>query len=133
MTVELGPFYVYFYPGHIGQKLFCYSCTVLSQNIIVHCMLFCISAPLCSSGPCLNGATCIQDNSTATYTCLCTPDWTGPTCALGKNILGLCTDSPYQQQDHFTGSCTAKHVIPRYSHCTLNLSVQRRQSLKRKL
>ncbi len=40
-------------------------------------------APLCASQPCLNGGTCNEDDS-KTFSCLCTPDWTGPTCAEGK-------------------------------------------------
>lgn len=38
----------------------------------------------CSSNPCLNGATCInQPNS---YTCLCAPGWIGDTCMDGESL-----------------------------------------------
>ncbi|XP_009072795.1 PREDICTED: fibulin-7-like, partial [Acanthisitta chloris] len=39
---------------------------------------FCRSIDDCSSNPCANSGTCVDDDQS--YTCLCPPGWSGPTC-----------------------------------------------------
>ena len=34
----------------------------------------------CASGPCENGATCVDEDYTGSYKCLCPPEWVGETC-----------------------------------------------------
>ena len=36
----------------------------------------------CDSGPCLNGATCVDHNGS--FTCTCSSDFTGPRCEVRK-------------------------------------------------
>ena len=72
---------------------------------------FRISAPLCSSDPCLNGATCVQDDVQATYYCQCGPNWTGPTCALGEKCLQLPPANEVCEGYVFTGVCASMRRV----------------------
>ncbi|XP_053641184.1 uncharacterized protein [Cherax quadricarinatus] len=43
---------------------------------------------LCESGPCSNGATCSGNHTS--YTCHCTPGWSGPQCSQPSNLVHYC-------------------------------------------
>ncbi len=41
----------------------------------------------CGSNPCLNGATCLPNLNTLSYSCLCKSGYTGQDCQTGNTIF----------------------------------------------
>ncbi len=64
------------------SKSFFLFLSFITENFILYHSLVSPLVDGCSSTPCLNGATC--ENHVDSYTCTCTPDWTGVKCGEGR-------------------------------------------------
>ncbi|NXU07633.1 FBLN7 protein, partial [Buphagus erythrorhynchus] len=54
---------------------------------------FCRSIDDCSSNPCANSGTCVDGNQS--YTCLCPPGWSGPSC---QSPIYSCSNTSFSRQ-----------------------------------
>ncbi|NXK87177.1 FBLN7 protein, partial [Formicarius rufipectus] len=54
---------------------------------------FCRSIDDCSSNPCANGGTCVDGDQS--YTCLCPPGWSGPSC---QSPIYSCSNASFSRQ-----------------------------------
>ena len=59
----------------------------------------------CKSSPCYNGATCIDDDTTETFKCICAPGWKGTRCRLGMIMNKIRADILHK------GICSVSKLI----------------------
>ena len=67
--------------------IFFFNSFVLSLWLIVHIMFLSIDIDECASGPCQNGATCVDGVNS--YTCTCLPGYYDLTCSTGTYTRNL--------------------------------------------
>ena len=68
-------------PGHTGDN--CETSSILSLGCTLKILLIFVDIGECSSEPCQNGGTCVDEINA--FTCICMIGYTGDVCETSKN------------------------------------------------
>jgi len=64
--------------------------SIVFISLSLACPSFCLVENNCAGNPCQNGATCVDGYET--FTCLCTPDYTGDLCSAARTTQVTCSN-----------------------------------------